>query len=63
MRLVDVFGRYTDTSLHAALIQGRGRDLMAELRDLERRDGAAPRRPRVKKHDDATIMLLVVEER
>ena len=43
MRLVDVFGAYTDASLHATFADGGGDDLMEQLRDLERRDRMAGR--------------------
>lgn len=61
MRLTDVFGAYTDADLHAALAEGRGDSLTAELRDLERRDSMAANFPRVKTHDDATVLVLEVE--
>ncbi len=61
MRLVDVFGAYTDRTLHAALIEGRGDDLFEELRALERRDSLAGAYPRVKTHDDATVLVIAAE--
>ena len=62
MRLVDVFGTFTDATLYAALAEGHRTDLIAELRDLEGRDDVAGAGPRVKKHDDATVLVLVVDE-
>ncbi|MBF9233635.1 hypothetical protein [Microvirga alba] len=61
MRLVDVFGAYSDASLHAALAQGRGDRLMQELRDLELGDPMADAYPRVKTHDDATVLVIAAE--
>lgn len=61
MRLVDVFAAYSDASLHAALAQGRGEALMQELRDLERGDPVADAYPRVKTHDDATVLVIAAE--
>jgi len=62
MRLVDVFGTFTDATLYAALAEGHRTDLIAELRDLEGHDDVAGAGPRVKKHDDATVLVLVVDE-
>lgn len=61
MRLVDVFSAYTDRSLHAALSQGRGDDLIEELRALERGDSLSGSYPRVKTHDDATVLVIAAE--
>ena len=61
MRLVDVFGAYTDDTLYAALASGEANSLMGELRGYER-DLMARGRPRVKKHDDATVLVLDVRE-
>lgn len=61
MRLVDVFGAYTDESLHTRLAAGEGEGLMRELRDLERSDPAAEAHPRVKIHDDATVLVIAAE--
>jgi hypothetical protein len=61
MRLVDVFGAYADDTLYAALASGEADNLMGELRGYER-DLMARARPRVKKHDDATVLVLDVRE-
>lgn len=61
MRLVDVFDAYTDASLHAALADGRGDELMQELRERERRDETAAAYRRVKTHDDATVLVIAPE--
>lgn len=61
MRLVDVFGKYSDATLHAALAAGRGAALIQELRDLERSDLMAGAFPRVKTHDDATVLVIAAE--
>jgi hypothetical protein len=61
MRLVDVFGIYSDRSLHAALAAGKGSDLMQELRERERSDLMAGAYPRVKTHDDATFLVIAAE--
>lgn len=61
MRLVDVFSAYTDGSLHAALAQGRGEELIEELRALERGDSLSGAYPRVKMHDDATVLVIAAE--
>ncbi|SCY67943.1 hypothetical protein [Microvirga guangxiensis] len=61
MRLVDVFGAYTDQSLHAALAEGRGDALIEELRTLERSDLLSGAYPRVKTHDDATVLVIAAE--
>ncbi|MEZ0169999.1 protein phosphatase 2C domain-containing protein [Microvirga sp. TS319] len=63
MRLVDVFKAYTDRSLHAALAEGRGDDLIEELRALERDDLLSGAYPRVKTHDDATVLVIAAETR
>jgi hypothetical protein len=62
MRLVDVFGIYSDGELHDQLAAGRGRDLMEELRDRERSDRMAGAYPRVKTHDDATFLVIAAEQ-
>lgn len=61
MRLVDVFGAYSDSALHAALAAGRGDALMQELRERERGDLMAGAYPRVKTHDDATVLVIAAE--
>ena len=61
MRLVDVFGIYSDDTLHAALAGGRGDGLMRELRTLERNDPMAAAHPRVKTHDDASVLVIAAE--
>lgn len=61
MRLVDVFGAYTDRSLHAALAAGEGDALFEELRERERRDDAGRAFRRVKIHDDATVLVIAAE--
>jgi hypothetical protein len=61
MRLVDVFGAYSDIDLHAQLAAGRGPDLMQELRERERSDLLAGAYPRVKTHDDATFLVIAAE--
>ncbi|WP_243371518.1 hypothetical protein [Microvirga solisilvae] len=61
MRLVDVFSAYTDRTLHAALKEGRGDDLIEELRALERGDSLSGAYPRVKMHDDATVLVIAAE--
>ena len=58
MRLVDVFGAYSDGTLHGALAAGRGAELMQELRERERSDLMAGAYPRVKTHDDATFLVI-----
>jgi hypothetical protein len=58
MRLVDVFAAYSDASLHDRLAQGNGEKLMQELRELERGDPMAGAYPRVKTHDDATVLVI-----
>jgi len=58
MRLVDVFGAYSDAALHAAFAAGRGDELMRELRGREGGDRNADRYPRVKTHDDATVLVV-----
>ncbi|MGO4525870.1 hypothetical protein AB4097_13500 [Microvirga sp. 2MCAF35] len=61
MRLVDVFGAYSDGALHARLAAGKGADLMQELRERERGDLMAGAYPRVKTHDDATFLVISAE--
>jgi hypothetical protein len=61
MRLVDVFGVYSDETLHAALAGGRGDGLMRELRSLECNDPMAAAHPRVKTHDDASVLVIAAE--
>jgi hypothetical protein len=61
MRLVDVFGAYTDKSLHAALAAGGGDELIRELRSLESRDPMAAAHLRVKTHDDASVLVIAAE--
>lgn len=61
MRLVDVFGAYSDGALHALLAAGNGSGLMQELRDRERDDRMAGAYPRVKTHDDATYLVIAAE--
>jgi hypothetical protein len=61
MRLVDVFGAYSDSILHAQLAVGKGTELMQELRERERSDLMAGAYPRVKAHDDATFLVIAAE--
>ncbi|MBZ6075183.1 hypothetical protein [Microvirga puerhi] len=61
MRLVDVFGAYTDASLYDAMAAGRGSALLQELRERERGDEAGRLFRRVKTHDDATALVVVAE--
>jgi hypothetical protein len=61
MRLVDVFGAYSDGELYDQLAAGKGRDLMEELRERERGDLMAGAYPRVKTHDDATFLVIAAE--
>jgi len=61
MRLVDVFAAYSDASLHAGLSAGEGERLMQELREREREDARAGLYPRVKIHDDATVLVVAPE--
>jgi hypothetical protein len=61
MRLVDVFGAYSDETLYAQLAAGRGSELMQELRERERGDLMAGTYPRVKTHDDATFLVIAAE--
>lgn len=63
MRLVDVFRVYTDVSLHEALAEGRGDELLDELRERERRDATARTFRRVKAHDDATVLVIAAQAR
>lgn len=63
MRLVDVFGIYTDVSLHEALARGRGDELLGELRERERRDETGRTFKRVKAHDDATVLVISAQAR
>lgn len=61
MRLVDVFAAYSDASLHASLSAGEGERLMQELRAREGEDPRAGLYPRVKIHDDATVLVVAPE--
>jgi hypothetical protein len=61
MRLVDVFGAYTDETLYDALAMGGAPALMAELRGLETEEGSLDSCPRVKVHDDATVLVVAGE--
>ncbi|WP_147282345.1 hypothetical protein [Microvirga subterranea] len=61
MRLVDVFAAYSDSSIHAGLSAGEGERLMQELRKREREDAWAGLYPRVKIHDDATVLVVAPE--
>ncbi|MBM6595863.1 hypothetical protein [Microvirga pudoricolor] len=61
MRLVDVFGTYTDETLYDALAAGGASALMAELRGLETEEGSLDSCPRVKAHDDATVLVIAGE--
>lgn len=61
MRLVDVFAAHTDEALYARLAAGEGESLMRELRELERGDPTAQAHPRVKIHDDATVLVIAAE--
>jgi hypothetical protein len=58
MRLVDLFGAYSDESLHAALAGGGGEALMQELRERENRPDSMRLHRRVKIHDDATFIVV-----
>jgi hypothetical protein len=57
-RLHDVFGRYSIDDLYRACVAGKARDLLRELRDLERSDPAGSTYRRFKIHDDATVMVV-----
>jgi hypothetical protein len=60
-RLVDTFGRYTDTSLFEAA-ERRGLDaLLEELRTLEEDDPECTAHLRFKRHDDATALWLELD--
>jgi hypothetical protein len=61
MRLVDVFGCYSDSTLHACLALGKGENLINELRSLEGADPMARAHARVKTHDDATVLVIAAE--
>ncbi|MEE1656991.1 hypothetical protein VB618_12345 [Microvirga sp. CF3062] len=61
MRLVDVFGAYSDAEIYDRLATGKGRDLLEELRERERGDLMAGAYPRVKTHDDATFLVIAAE--
>jgi hypothetical protein len=61
MRLVDVFGVHTDETLYDALAEGRAEALMRELRELEAEEGSLDSCPRVKVHDDATVLVVAGE--
>ncbi|MGD9785231.1 MAG: protein phosphatase 2C domain-containing protein [Hyphomicrobiaceae bacterium] len=57
MRLVDVFHRYDDAKLMAAATAKGLAPLIAELREIEH-DESALARPRIKRSDDATGLLI-----
>lgn len=59
-RLVDVFGKYDDTSL-LMMANSRGlKYLLDELRALEEDESLYGDHPRLKPHDDATALLLEI---
>jgi hypothetical protein len=58
MRLVDVFGRYTEVGLLDAAGSSGLEPLIGELRAIEAEDAVARRYPRAKVSDDATGLLL-----
>lgn len=57
MRLVDLYRRYDDTALMAAVLTSGPEQLLAELRRIEQGDADADRFLRAKGSDDATIVL------
>jgi hypothetical protein len=61
LRLSDLFARFDDRELHAAVIRGETAALIETLRDLERADPFGERYPRVKTHDDATVLAVAPE--
>lgn len=62
MRLVDVFHRYDLESLAQAIDEKGLIALFAELRRIEQDDADGSNRPRAKCHDDATAILLTIED-
>ena len=61
MRLVDVFEAHSDMTLYDALADGRAAELLDELRRLELEEGGPKLRPRVKVHDDATVIVVAAQ--
>jgi hypothetical protein len=61
-RLVDHFELYSPVSLVAAAAEHGLAPLVDALRNAEKSDPTGSRAPRVKQHDDATAVLLSVEE-
>ncbi|MBV1693966.1 MAG: protein phosphatase 2C domain-containing protein [Hyphomicrobiales bacterium] len=59
-RLVDPFEMMSPRELLDALLSGEADALLARLRAAERDDGDAGRWPRIKIHDDATVMVVRV---
>lgn len=59
-RLVDPFAMLSPRELLDALLRGETDALLARLRAAERDDGDAGRWPRIKIHDDATVMVVRV---
>jgi hypothetical protein len=57
-RLVDPFAAMSPRELLDALLRGEADALLARLRAAERGDGEATRWPRIKIHDDATVMVV-----
>ncbi|MBI3496822.1 MAG: hypothetical protein HY058_05935 [Proteobacteria bacterium] len=61
-RLVDTYGAYTpDSFIKAACVLGLA-DLGRELRQIEAADATCRRYPRLKPRDDATAILLAIED-
>ncbi len=60
-RLHDVFGVYSEETLLEAAFERGLAALIAELRALENADPKCERSPRVKRHDDATAILAIVQ--
>ena len=59
-RLVHLFKAYTPAGLVEAVAQRGGNALISELRDLEQDDADCTKYPRVKRHDDASALLLEI---
>jgi hypothetical protein len=60
MRLIDVFNRYTPDSLMSTASTRGLRELLSELREIERADLSGAAHPRVKANDDASAMLVEI---
>ncbi|MCB1509598.1 MAG: protein phosphatase 2C domain-containing protein [Hyphomicrobiaceae bacterium] len=60
MRLVDLYGRYDDRSLMAAVLGKGPEPLLAELRTIEAGDAGADRYLRAKSSDDASVLIASV---